>query len=60
MISTRTYPKTKSDLIRAIQKVHLDKFTIVEPFVDKKSLDKVLRDYKRNKGDVSIIVLRSK
>ena len=60
MISTRTYPKTKSELIRAIQKVHLDKFTIVEPFVDKKSLDKVLRDYKRNKGDVSIIVLRSK
>ena len=60
MISTRTYPKTKSELIQAIQKVQLDKFTIVEPFEDKKSLDKVLRDYQRNKGDVSIIVLRSK
>ena len=60
MISTRTYPKTKSELIKAIQKVHLDKFTIVEPIEDMKSLDKVLRDYKRNKGDVSIIVLRSK
>jgi len=60
MISTRTYPKTKSELIRAIQKVQLDKFTIVEPLEDQKSLDKVLRDYQRNKGDVSIIVLRSK
>lgn len=60
MISTRTYPKTKSELIQAIQKVQLDKFTIVEPIEDMKSLDKVLRDYMRNKGDVSIIVLRSK
>ena len=60
MISTRTYPKTKSELIQAIQKVHLDKFTIIEPFEDKKSLDKILRDYKRSKGDVSVIVLRSK
>ena len=60
MISTRTYPKTKSELIQAIQKVQLDQFTIVEPFEDKKSLDKILRDYKRSKGDVSVIVLRSK
>ena len=60
MISTRTYPKTKSELIQAIQKDQLDKFTIVEPFEDKKSLDKILRDYRRNKGDVSVIVLRSK
>lgn len=60
MISTRTYPKTKSELIRAIQKVQLDKFTIVEPFEDKKSLDNILRKYQRNKGDVSVIVLRSK
>ena len=56
MISTRTYPKTKSELIRAIQKVQLDKFTIVEPFEDKKSLDNILRNYQRNKGDVSVIV----
>ena len=60
MISTRTYPKTKSELIGAIQKVHLDKFTIVETFEDRKSLDKVLREYQRNKGNVSVIVLRSK
>ena len=60
MISTRTYPKTKSELIQAIQKVQLDKFTIIEPIEDKKSLDDVLRVYKRNKGDVSVIVLRSK
>ena len=60
MISTRTYPKTKSELIQAIQKVQLDKFTIVEPFEDKKSLDNILRDYQRTKGDVSVIVLRSK
>jgi len=60
MISTRNYPKTKSELIQAIQKVHLDKFTIIEPFEDTKSLDKVLREYQRNKGDVSVIVLKSK
>ena len=60
MISTRTYPKTKSELIRAIQKVHLEKFTIIEPFEDKKSLNNIFRDYQRHKGDVSVIVLRSK
>ena len=60
MISTRTYPKTKSELIQAIQKVQLDKFTIVEPYADKKSLDSILREYQRTKGDVSVIVLRSK
>lgn len=60
MISTRTYPKTKSELIRAIQKTNLDKFAVIEPIEDKKSLDKVLRDYQRKKGDVSVIVLRSK
>ena len=60
MISTRTFPKTKSQLIQAIQKANLDKFAIIEPFEDKKSLDSLLRDYQRNKGDVSIIVLRSK
>lgn len=60
MISSRTYPKTKSELIRALQKVQLDKFTIIEPVEDKKSLDNILRDYQRNKGDVSVIVLRSK
>ena len=39
MISTRTYPKTKSELIQAIQKTNLDKFAIIEPYADKKSLD---------------------
>ena len=60
MISTRTYPKTKSELIQAIQKTNLDKFAIIEPYADKKSLDNILRDYQRNKGEVSIILLRSK
>ena len=60
MISTRTYPTTKSELIRAIQKVHLEKFTIIEPFEDKQSLNTILRDYQRNKEGVSVIVLRSK
>ena len=60
MISTRTYPKTKSELIRAIQKTNLDKFAVIEPYEDKKSLDNILRDYQRNKGNVSVIVLRSK
>ena len=60
MISSMTHPKTKLDLVRAIQKVPLDKFTIVEPFKDTKSLNNILRDYQRNKGDVSVIVLRSK
>jgi hypothetical protein len=60
MISTRTFPKTKSELIQAIQKANLDKFAIIEPYKDKKSLDSILRDYRRNKGDVCVIVLRSK
>jgi len=60
MISSMTYPKTKSELVRAIQKVHLDKFTIVEPLKDTQSFNNILRDYQRNKGDVSVIVLRSK
>ena len=60
MISTKTYPKTKSELIQAIQKANLDKFAIIEPYADMKSLEKILRDYQRKKGDVTVIVLRSK
>ena len=60
MISTKTNPKTKSELIRAIQKVHLDKLTIVDPFEDKQSFNNILLKYQRNKGDVSVLVLGSK
>ena len=60
MISTKTNPKTKSELMRAIQKVHLVKLKIVEPFEDKKSLDDILQKHQRDKGDVSVLVLGSK
>ena len=60
MISTKTNPKTKSELVRAIQTVHLDKLTIVEPFVDKKSVNNILLKHQRNNGDVSALVLGSK
>jgi hypothetical protein len=62
MISTSTYPRTKADLIRALQRMQIDRLAIVEPYADdrKGDLDAALRDLSRGTGNVTIIVVRSR
>lgn len=62
MISEAVYPKSKSDLIRALQRMQIDKIEVVEPYAaDRRAdLDATLRELTRGTGDVTVIVLRSR
>ena len=62
MISTAIYPRTKSDLIRAIQRLQIDRIEIVEPYGEDRraDIDTALRELNRGSGDVTVIVLRSR
>jgi len=62
MISEAIYPKTKSDLVRALQRMQIDRMQIVEPY-DKSRDDEllsILRELNRGSGSISIIILRSR
>jgi len=62
MISTAIYPRTKSDLIRALQRMQVDKVAVVEPYGEdrRQDLEIALRDLGRGTGDVTVIVIRSR
>jgi hypothetical protein len=62
MISTAIYPRTKSDLLRAMQRMQIDRISVIEPYGEdrKQELDTALRDLSRGLGDVTVIVLRSR
>lgn len=62
MISQAIYPRTKSDLIRAMQRMQIDRIEVVEPYgADRRAdLDAALRELTRGTGDVTVIVLRSR
>lgn len=62
MISTAIYPRTKSDLIRAMQRMQIDRIEVVEPYgADRRAdIDTALRELNRGSGDVTVIILRSR
>lgn len=62
MISKATYPKTKSDLIRALQRMSIDRIKIIEPYDDsrKQDVETAIRELNRSTGEVTVIVLRSR
>jgi hypothetical protein len=62
MISTAIYPRTKSDLIRAMQRMQIDRIEVVEPYGEDRraDIDTALRELNRGSGDVTVIILRSK
>jgi len=62
MISEAIYPKTKPDLVRALQRMQIDRMQIVEPY-DKSRDDEILsilRELNRGGGSISIVILRSR
>ena len=62
MISTAIYPRTKSDLIRAMQRMQIDRIEVVEPYGEERraDIDTALRELNRGSGDVTVIILRSR
>jgi hypothetical protein len=62
MISEATYPKTKSDLVRALQRMSIDRIKIIEPFDEsrKQDVESAIRELNRSTGEVTVIVLRSR
>lgn len=59
MIASRTYPKTKAELIRAIQILINPKFKVVEVFsnADQTQVDQCMKDWK-NIGPYSVIFIK--
>jgi len=62
MISEATYPKTKSDLVRALQRMSIDRIRIIEPYDEsrKQDVESAIRELNRSTGEVTVIVLRSR
>lgn len=62
MITTTSYPTTKSELVRSIQRSTVDKIKVFEPYLehDKKEFDTTVRALRNGTGDVCVIILRSK
>lgn len=62
MISEAIYPRTQSDLVRAIQRMQINRISIVEPYDRTRDADvaAALREAERGTGDVTVIVLRSR
>ena len=55
------YPRTKNDLIRAIQKMRINKIEIIDGYVpaDERDLVKAAKDLSYGSGDLTIILVRS-
>lgn len=61
MMLDNLYPRTKSDLVRAIQKMRMSKIEIIDGYVptDERDLTKLARDMSSRSGDLTIILVRS-
>ena len=55
------YPRTKPDLVRAIQKMRISKIAVIDGYTpsDEKELAKAAEDLSHSTGDVTIILVRS-
>jgi hypothetical protein len=62
MISDTLYPRTKSDLVRAIQRMQIDRISIVEPYDKSRDVDisAALNDVSRGSGNVTVVILRTR
>lgn len=61
MISETIYPRTKQDLIRALQRMRIQQIEIVEPY-DPSTPDELTKTAKHmfhKSGDVTVILVRS-
>lgn len=61
MMSDNLYPRTKPDLVRAIQKMPIKKIEVIDGYVtaDERELLKTAKDLSQGSGDLTIILVRS-
>ena len=55
------YPKTKNDLVRAIQKMRINKIEVIDGYspTDERDLIKAAKAMSQGSGDLTIILVRS-
>lgn len=61
MMLDNLYPRTKNDLVRAIQKMRINKIEAIDGYVpaDERELIKAAKAMSQGSGDVTIILVRS-
>lgn len=61
MMLDNLYPRTKSELVRAIQKMRISKIEVIDGYVsaDEKDLLKAAKALSQGSGDLTIILVRS-
>ena len=61
MMLDNLYPRTKSDLVRAIQKMRINKIEVIDGYVpaDERDLIKAAKEMSQGSVDLTIILVRS-
>ena len=61
MMLDNLYPRTKADLVRAIQKMRINKIEVIDGYVpaDERDLVKAAKRMSAGSSDVTIILVRS-
>lgn len=61
MMLDHDYPKTKNDLVRAIQKMRINKIEVIDGYspADERDLVKSAKAMSQSNGDLTIILVRS-
>jgi len=61
MMLDNLYPRTKNDLVRAIQKMRINKIEVIDGYVpaDERDLVKAAKSMSAGSSDVTIILVRS-
>lgn len=61
MMLDNLYPRTKNDLVRAIQKMRINKIEVIDAYVpaDERDLVRAAKDLSQGSGDLTIILVRS-
>ena len=55
------YPRTKNDLVRAVQKMRISKIEVIDGYVpaDERELVKAAKDLSQGSGDLTIVLIKS-
>ena len=61
MMIDNLYPRTKNDLVRAIQKMRINKIEVIDGYLpsDERGLVKAAKELSQCSGDLTIILVRS-
>lgn len=61
MMIDNLYPRTKNDLVRAIQKMRINKIEVIDGYVpaDERELTKAAKELSQGNNDLTIILVRS-